>query len=495
MDTSAESSLLLTGSEAGPRRPSPGAPIPASSASQGIERERTRKFLISHWLIILITALTMGGNIATGTLDELATAQFFALVLLIGGLTAYGTWLYRARRATTRLVTYLLYIDSAVGLVYFYLAGEFETPAMGLLTLPLIMAPVYCPRRTVWGIAGLQIILYLFLMAGRLGGWLDLLPYGYMVSPEDLAQPQFVVLSVGAFITVTVSVAMLAGEASIDVLTSRQQLREEVELQTQQLAEAKERQEQVNHELADANLRLRASNMALAQFNAAISHDLRAPLQTLTLHLEMLGDDPALSEAARRRAERGLQATERMARMIRDLMELAQVSHAVQEPSDVDLDVVLDQVLEDLAARVAQSGARIDRPRPLPRVIANEGMLRRVLQNLVENGIKYGGLASPRVRVVPVSAGHGRAAFAVEDDGPGVDPADERRIFELFSRLEQHQGKDGTGAGLAIVHRIVQAHGGTIRVERGRVLPGARFVVELDAPPHATNDLVDEEPA
>ncbi len=458
-------------------------PSPAvSELGRTIERDRTRKFLISHALIIGITALTMVGNLATGAVEQLATLQFFAMVVIIGGLTAYGTWLYRTGRETTRLVTHLLYIDSAVGLVYFYLAGEFETPAMGLLTLPIIMAPVYTTKHTVWGIAAVQIALYLFLMSARIGGWLEILPYGYMVNPEDLAQPQFVVLSIGAFITVTVSVAMLAGEASIDILTSRQQLRSEVERQTHELAEAKSSVERAYTDLAAINQELRGTNLALAQFNAAISHDLRAPLQSLTLHLEMLAEDSDLPEAGRKRAERGLAATDRMAHMIRDLMDLAQVSDRLNDRQEVDLDVVLEQAMEDLDARIQRSQATVERMGALPVVQGNEGLLRRVVQNLIENGIKYGGGREPKVYLMPVPAPAGRAAFAVEDDGPGIDTGDEQRIFRLFQRLERHVAKEGTGAGLAIVHRIVRAHNGVVRVERGQTLGGARFVIELDAP-------------
>lgn len=452
------------------------------SSGEEIERERTRKFLMSHWLIIAVTALTMVGNIATGAVEAIATTQFISLVAIIGGLTAYGTWLYRTGRETLRLVRYLLYIDSAVGLVYFYLAGEFETPAMGLLTLPVIMAPVYDSRRTAWGVAGLQIALYLFLMSGRIGGWLDVLPYGYMVDPEDVAQPQFVVLCVGAFITVTIAVAMLAGEASIDILTSRQQLEEEVRRQTARLEQAKAALEQANADLAARNQELRGSNLALAQFNAAISHDLRAPLQTLMLHIELLESEPSLSDQARERAERALQATERMAHMIGDLMDLAQVQDQLPDWQVVDLDRVLDATLDDLGARIESRGATVARVGVMPRVRGNEGLLRRVVQNLIENAIKYGASAAPRVRIEPAPAPGGRVAFAVEDDGPGIDIGDEGRIFLLFHRLDRHADQEGTGAGLAIVHRIVRAHGGVVRVEKGHALPGARFVVELNPP-------------
>lgn len=462
---------------------------PPDADSASIERDRTRRFLISHWLILAVTALTRAGNLATGMVGRQATAQFFWMSLIIGGMTAFGTLRLRAGKGTATLISAMLYIDSAVCLVYFYLAGEFETPAMGLLTIPIIMAPIYARRRAVWGIAGTQIFLYLLLMAGRTGGGLSWLPYGYMVDPEDVANPQFVVLSIGAFITVTIAVAMLAGEASIDILTSRSQLQTEVARQTQALAQAKAAVERSNQELAQANDQLRTSNLALAQFNAAISHDLRSPLQTLTLHLELLvTDEPdrphavALSPEARERLERVLTAAHRMGRMIHDLQDLASATTRLGELRPVDLDRLCGQVIDDLSARIARTGARVRVSSPLPVAAGNVGLLRRVLQNLVENAIKYGGEHAPEVRLAGVPAAAGKVAFAIEDSGPGIDAGDHQRIFELFRRLERDADREGTGAGLAIVARIVEAHGGTIQVEKGVDLPGARFVVTLDAP-------------
>ena len=467
---------------------SPAMPAP-TQAGHGIERERARRFLISHWLILGVTALTMTGNLATGMVGPHATAQFFWMALIIGGMTVVGTLRLRAGKGTATLISAMLYIDSAVALVYFYLAGEFETPAMGLLTIPIIMAPVYARRRAVWGIAATQVVIYLLLMAGRTGGGMDWLPYGYMIDPEDVSNPQFVVLSIGAYITVTIAVAMLAGEASLDILTSRAQLQTEVARQTQALAQAKAAVERSNQELAQANDQLRASNLALAQFNAAISHDLRSPLQTLTLHLELLvADEPGMPNAvqvppeARERLERVLTAAHRMGRMINDLQELARATTRLGELHPVDLQRLAGQVIDDLAARIERSQAHVQIDSPLPIVAGNIGLLRRVLQNLLENAIKYGGENGPRVRLGSLDAAPGKVAFYVEDGGPGIDSADHERIFELFRRLERDADREGTGAGLAIVARIVQAHGGEIHVESGRLLPGARFVVTLDAP-------------
>lgn len=459
------------------------SPDPAATSGRDIERDRVRKFLLTHWAIIGITVLTMVGNLATGAVGRTVTLQFLAMTVTIAGLTAYGSWMYWSRRPVGRLVTTILYVDSVVGLVYFYLAGEFETPAMGLLTLPIIMAPIYAQRRAVWGLATVQIALYLFLMAGRIGGWLDLLPYGYLVDPASVNDGQFVVLSIGAFVTVTLGVAMLAGEASIDIVTSRQELQDEVLRQTYELEEAKAEVEQVAADLSEANERLRAGNLALAQFNAAISHDLRTPLQSMLLHLDLLEADTALSPQSRERVEKARVGTERMGQMIADLMEMARVNERLRDHVAVDLDAILLLALDDLAARIETAGAVVERAGALPTVQGQAGLLRRVLQNLVENAVKYGDQDGPQVRIEPLSVdADGRAGFAIEDDGRGIDAADSDRIFGLFERLERDHGREGTGAGLAIVQRIVHAHGGAITVHRGRTLAGARFEVRLLAP-------------
>ncbi|NOY24479.1 MAG: hypothetical protein GXP62_01265 [Oligoflexia bacterium] len=443
---------------------------------QTIERERARKFLVSHWLILAVTALTMAANMASGALGSRMIPQFFSMVFIIGAMTAYGTLRYRRGQSTSKLITWILYLDSALGLVYFYLMGEYETPSMGFLTIPLIMAPVYTRRRTVWGIAGLQIALYLLLMAGRTGGWLDpYLHYGAMVVFEEGSKEQFLVLSIGAFITVTVAVAMLAGEASLDVVTSRAQLEAEVLLKTRQLGLV--------------NDRLSVTNTDLAEFNAAISHDLRSPLQTLTLNLELLldqtqsqGHGTVPPPDLHTRLIKTLTAAERMGQMITDLQDMARTSRAIEDIQPVNLDEIYGQVVEDLSARVVQAGAVIERVDTLPVVQGNVGLLRRLVQNLVENAIKYGQDGAPTVQVGPCSDPSGLLGFYVEDDGQGIEEKDQDRIFALFQRLERDEGREGTGAGLAIVHRIVEGHRGQIRVCRGQKLCGARFEVLFSSP-------------
>lgn len=459
----------------------PGA-APAEGPGETIERSRARKFVLTHWVLLIVAALSMAGNLASGAVDPGAVPLFLGMIGLLTVLTGLTSVLYWSGKATRLVITSTLYVDSIVGLVFFYLFGEFETPALGLLALPIIMAPIYSGRSSVWGIALVQVVGYLFLVAARTEGWVSFMPYGYMLPTDAVLNPQFVAISIGAFVTCTIGVAMLAGEASIDILSSRAQLEQEVANQTRALALAKAAVERSNKELAEANAQLQSTNLALAQFNAAISHDLRSPLQTITLHLEMLveaedqGPDLMLSPEARSRLGRVLVSAHRLGRMIADLQELSRSTVDLGPMELVDLNRLFGQVVEDLVAGMRQFGAAIELVEPLPVVQGRIGLIRRLAQNLVENAIKYGG-SPPQVRIGPVPASDEGVGFYVEDAGEGIEPADHKRIFELFMRLERHQQREGTGAGLAIVHRIVQAHGGTIRVERGQVLSGARFVV------------------
>lgn len=449
-----------------------------------VERSRARKFIVIHWVLILLASGSMGLNLASGAVQAQALPIFLVMVVVLMLATAVATRLFLVGRPMGPVIRATLYMDSVVGLAAFYAWGEFETPAMGLLVVPIILAPIYTTRSSVWGIAVVQIAVYLFLVAARTGGWLTFLPYGYMVPEEVVLNPQFIALSTGAFVTTTLAVAMLAGEASLDILTSREELSQEVARQTRALSMAKTAVENANAELGEANQRLGATNQALAQFNAAISHDLRSPLQTVTLHLEMLIDapegDPAiqLSDEARRRLTKVLVSTHRLGRMIADLQELSRANVELEDLHPVDLDRLAMQVVDDLMAGSKRASAEVEIVRPLPTVAGRHGLLRRVLQNLLENALKYGG-TPPRVRIGALPPLNGQPGIYVEDNGPGIEPADQQRIFRLFERLERDADRDGTGAGLAIVQRILQAHRGSIGVERGPELGGARFVLRF----------------
>lgn len=422
-------------------------------AQVNIDRERQRSFLQSQWALLGGSALSVGGLALTGVLrpEIVATAGlFFALVTLTTGA---ATIAWRRGQLAAGLVLATLHLDSALALGSFYLMGEFETPALGFLSLVIIMAPLYGRRGAEWPVAGVQIVLYLGLVAAREGGGLSWLPYGYMLDPAAVSEPQFLALSVGAFCTVTLGVAFLAGRASLDILTSQQQLRDAVQRQTRELS----------------------------QINDAVSHDLRAPLQSLISYSEFLEETP-LNDEQRELLQELHESAWRMAGMLESLQALSRLSGRLDRADAVPLDRAASAALKNLAAAIAERGVQVEVARPLPRTVGDASLLAEVVQNLLENAIKYSDSEHPRVllRAVPASE-PGRVAFAVEDNGAGVSESDRERIFSPFQRLEQHRGHRGVGTGLAVVERLVAAHGGAVRVERAEELGGARFVVELPA--------------
>ncbi len=435
-----------------------------------IERVRTRQFLLAQTTLLLIGASLAGFAILSGAVSSLIFWQSVVFCGVTSLLTGLGWWLFMTRGVTTALVVQLLYVDSVFGLIFFYVAGEFETPAMGILALCIVMAPTYAGRRHVWGVALIQSVLYTGLLACRQFDWL---PYGYMVPREVVTDLGFVVDSWSSFMLVTWGMAWLAGRASLDILNSQSQLEDQVASKTRELAEA-------HDELSEANLRLQGTNARLRDFNTAVSHDLRSPLQTLIGRAELLrahvGQRP---ERAQRDADALVAAAARMARQVDELLKLSRLQDRLDLSEPVPLDRAMGWVAEDLAERLRSSGARLEIVQPLPAAQGNPELLRELLQNLVENAVKYGDPDEPRVRVQATAVEEGWVGVAIEDNGPGIPPEDRERVFGLFQQLRS--GQEGVGAGLAICRRILEVHQGRITIGEGVDLGGARFVIALPA--------------
>jgi light-regulated signal transduction histidine kinase (bacteriophytochrome) len=136
-------------------------------------------------------------------------------------------------------------------------------------------------------------------------------------------------------------------------------------------------------------------------------------------------------------------------------------------------------VLDDLSAALEDSGGNVTAV-SLPVVLGNRSQLHQVLLNLVGNAIKYRGERAPRIAVGAERQGDSWI-ISVRDNGIGIDPAYHEQIFDIFRRLHARNEYSGTGIGLAIARRIVEQHGGRIRIESesGR---GSTFFVSLPVP-------------
>ncbi|HJU40188.1 MAG TPA: ATP-binding protein, partial [Tahibacter sp.] len=182
--------------------------------------------------------------------------------------------------------------------------------------------------------------------------------------------------------------------------------------------------------------------------------------------------------------ERMRMAAERMQRLIDDLLAYSRVSTRGREVSRVDLDRILREVLVDLDARVAETGATVDAD-ALPPIEADPTQMRQVLQNLIGNALKFRHPdRTPHVRVranlvrQPSAAVSDWLRIVVEDNGIGFDNRYRERIFAPFQRLHGRSEYEGSGIGLAIVRRIVERHGGLLAAD-GETGSGARFTIEL----------------
>jgi signal transduction histidine kinase len=170
-----------------------------------------------------------------------------------------------------------------------------------------------------------------------------------------------------------------------------------------------------------------------------------------------------------------------MSTLLNDLLELSRVGRAGNVHAVVRLADVANVAVELLQGRIAQRGARVVVATDLPETVGDRTRLIQVLQNLIENAIKYAGdEPNPTVTIGTRPDPHA-AILLVADQGIGVDPRYAERIFGLFEKLDPRA--DGTGVGLALVRRIVEQHHGRVWVESEGHGKGSTFVVQL--PRHA----------
>jgi PAS domain S-box-containing protein len=208
------------------------------------------------------------------------------------------------------------------------------------------------------------------------------------------------------------------------------------------------------------------------------SHDLRAPLSTIQGSTALiLMQTTSLPEVVVRNVERIQRATRRMTTLVNDLLALAQVGHAALTPSEVDLTSICLEIVEQLRAAEPERNVELE-VAPELTCLADAGLMRVVMNNLLGNAWKYSAAADPaRIQVGAKDEG-GLRSFFVRDNGVGFDMKDAHRLFEPFQRLHSQSHFAGTGVGLAGAQRILERHGGRIWGE-GAVGEGATFWFQL----------------
>ena len=234
--------------------------------------------------------------------------------------------------------------------------------------------------------------------------------------------------------------------------------------------------------VAQRTAELERVNSNLEAFTYSVSHDLRAPLRVLSGFSDALVEDygDRLDETGRGYAGRIKVASERMAVLIDDLLQLSRVSRTGMNLEPVDLSAEAAVIACELQARDPGRAVRFGIEDGI-RVIADRSLIRTVVQNLLENAWKFTGHRDGAVIEFARAAGQDAMACCyVRDNGAGFDPAYAGKLFQPFERLHDAAEFAGTGIGLASVARIIERHGGRTWAD-GAVGRGATFYFTLTA--------------
>jgi PAS domain S-box-containing protein len=210
---------------------------------------------------------------------------------------------------------------------------------------------------------------------------------------------------------------------------------------------------------------LQDKNAELERFTYTVSHDLKSPLITIKgfagalLHDVIAGRYQRLESDLRRIAD----AADKMGGLLGNLLELSRIGRTMNPPSDVNLVELTQEVVGLLAGTITEHEVEVIIQPDLPMVYGDQRRLAQVLQNLIENAVKFmGNQPNPRIEI-GTRKDHEEQVIYVQDNGIGVDPRYHETVFGLFNKLDT--GTHGTGIGLALVHRIVEIHGGRVWVE------------------------------
>ncbi|MAT14827.1 MAG: histidine kinase, partial [Planctomyces sp.] len=233
--------------------------------------------------------------------------------------------------------------------------------------------------------------------------------------------------------------------------------------------------------LRDMNIALRESNQELKQFAYVASHDLQTPLRSIAGFAHFLKDDyhGKIDATADDYIDRIIAGCERQRILINDLLTYSRLENGTVRQGEVDLNKVLSDVLEAIKLTIEEAKAAVTSDE-LPTVLGDESQMFQVLQNLIENGIKYNKSGDPRIHL-SAKEENGEWLISIRDNGIGIELEQQTRIFEIFRRLHTQQEYSGTGIGLALCRKIVQRHQGKIWVN-SEAGAGSTFHFTLPVP-------------
>ncbi len=256
-----------------------------------------------------------------------------------------------------------------------------------------------------------------------------------------------------------------AVKSKVNVFVALCQQRHEVKRQVEAL-------EQSRRELHATQAELERSLKMRDDFMSMVAHELRTPLNTLFLETQMRGmqldkgNMAAFSEdQLRRMVARDGRQIQSMIRLINDMVDVSRIRSGKLSirPAQTELSALLERIVSDLAQRTEDAGGTIDVDAPQPvQGVWDEFRVEQIIINLLTNALRYGGSKPVKITLEQLD---GRARVMVRDQGVGIAPDDQARIFDPFERAGTKDVREGLGLGLYIARQLAESHGGTLEVD------------------------------
>jgi PAS domain S-box-containing protein len=243
---------------------------------------------------------------------------------------------------------------------------------------------------------------------------------------------------------------------------------------------------QVQQDRERLGQQLQAKVSELEVFSYGIAHDLRSPLVSIEgfsrlLREDMLNQDTERVQEDIRLLESGVR---KMHDFLNSTLEYSRAGHLIKRTRNVSFSKIVNDVMTEFNEQISSIGATVATAKTFPRVYVDRAMVIQVLANLIQNSIKYRDKTVPLKIEIGYQPSEGEAVFFVRDNGLGIDASEAAKVFALFYRGTADG--EGSGIGLTIVKKIIEAHGGTVWVQKGQPGKGTTMCFTLPQQ-HNTN--------
>lgn len=211
---------------------------------------------------------------------------------------------------------------------------------------------------------------------------------------------------------------------------------------------------------------LRKTTEEIEAFTYSVSHDLRAPLRGIIGYTTILEEDYAshLDDEGKRITAAIISNTQKMGHLIDDLLAFSRLNKQELAKTTIETSELVNQIIENIIHSQPEKQIHWELGE-LPEIKADLNTIRQVWINLLQNAVKYSGKKSLQQIQISGKKENDRIVFKVSDNGVGFDPRYSHKLFKVFQRLHADEEFEGTGVGLALVHKIIQRHGGTVWAE------------------------------